>query len=110
MNGEPLDGFYMIGHEADSVAALSMSYRANGTWDVKGYRLNMTLISTVSGTFTISGNTLNLRITTLDGQPLDPVEEQTMQFLISGDVLTFTITDADPYMGELVIVMVYTRD
>ena len=110
INGDPIDGMHMIGHADEELEYLSIVFRANGTLDVIGYTDAMVLISTVSGTFTVSGDDLNMRLTARDGVPVDPPEEQTWQFVISGDILTLSVTETDPYIGEVVMVMVLTRD
>jgi len=110
MNGDPIDGMHMIGHEDETLEYLSLIFSANGTWEAIGYTDAMVLISTVSGTFTVSGDNLNMRMTARDGAPIDPPDEQTWQFVINGDILTFTVTESDPYIGEIIMVMVYNRD
>ena len=109
INGEPLTSMYIYCHLGEPVTFLSLVLRADGTWDVNGYRENMTLIGTQTGTFTVSGDDIILRMTACDDEPVEEPaqEDMIMQFSISGNTLTLTQINDDPY---IVAVQIYTRD
>ena len=108
MNGEPVLSYSEVSHN-DLATTASMTFEADGTWEGKEYADSPSPIFTQSGTFTISGSTINVRRTEYDGDPVDPAEEFTSQFSVNGDVLTLTSTEM--IMDELwTLVAVYSRE
>ena len=104
MNGVPIPSYSEVSHN-DLATTSSLTFGADGTWSSYEYTAPPTPIFSQSGTFTVSGNTLNIRRTMYDGVPEDPVEEYTSQFLVSGDNLT--ITSTEEIMGETFTLVVY---
>ena len=112
INGDPIDEMHIYCHMEEWITFLSLTLNSDGTWDAIGYRENMTVIGTETGTFTIDGNSISILMTACDGVPIDDPENgaMTAQFTINGDILTITVTEDDPYIGEIVVVQVYLRE
>jgi len=108
MNGVPIPSYSEISHD-DLATSSSLIFEADGTWENFEYAGSPTPIFSQSGTFTVSGNTLNIRRTMYDGVPEDPAEEYTSQFLVSGDVLTLTQTETI-LDEEMILIAQYSRD
>jgi len=112
INGEPMDEISIYCHLEEAAEFLELTLNDDGTWDAKGYRVNMSLIGTETGTFTINGNLISILMTACDGTPItDPANrEMTAQFSVNGDILTLTVTEDDAYMGEIIVIQIFHRD
>ena len=108
MNGIPIYDYSELSNH-DLATTSSITFEADGTWEMHEYGDGPTPIFSQSGTFTISGSNINIRVTVYDGVPQDPPEEFTAQFSVNGNILTMTMTES--VLGEeLTLVTIYNRE
>ena len=88
-NGDPIT--YTELNYSDSGVTQSVTFTANGDWNLVEYDSDMDTVYTGSGTFSVSGNQLTITVKAENGQPVTPPQTSTSTYAVSGDILTITV-------------------
>jgi redox-sensitive bicupin YhaK (pirin superfamily) len=88
----------------NGAVAARLTINANATFSYSELDGANAVLYSNSGTYAISGNSVTLTWTTVNGQPLNPPETATLTWAVAGNQLTTTSSQ-----GGNTVVVVYTK-